>query len=200
MIAMITTSGMSGIIVRSSQSLASCRLPSVLQATRTQRKNARIAWLAMACCGVSLAAVGCGRPGPSVQPVEGTILLDGQPLEGATVGFSPTSSEGGLPAVGLTDSEGRFTLTSTGGGRPEAGAVIGDYAVVVSKQEVEGTGPTPEAPAMAAPPPTAYPQQPKVINVVPLPYGRSEASGLRATVKSGRNVVRFELESTFQGK
>ncbi len=46
----------------------------------------------------ALVSAGCGRSGPAVAFVEGTVLLDGQPVAEATVGFSPLA--GGLPAWG----------------------------------------------------------------------------------------------------
>jgi hypothetical protein len=155
------------------------------------------AWLVF--FAVLLSAAGCGRAGPSVQPVEGTVLLDGNELEGATVGFAPLDDTS-LPAVGLTDTDGRFRMTSTGGGQPEAGAVVGEYAVVVSKQEVEGTGSTIDEVDSAPAPSTTYPRQPRITDIVPPAYGRADSSILRATVKPGRNVFRFELESTFKAR
>ena len=156
-------------------------------------------WMALAGCVAVMAAGGCRKAGPAVQPVEGTVLLDGKELEGATVGFTPFDA-GALPAVGLTGPDGRFKLTSTGGGAPEAGAVAGEYKVVISKQEVEGTGRPIEEPAMAPPPSTEYPKQPKVTFIVPRGYERAETSGLRATVKKGKNTFRFELDSGFKSK
>ena len=49
--------------------------------------------------------LGCGQRGPVVEMVEGVVLLDGQPVEGATVLFSPDAggAADGLPAVGRTD-------------------------------------------------------------------------------------------------
>jgi hypothetical protein len=157
-------------------------------------------WLSLACgMAVIVATGGCRKSGPDVQPVEGTVLLDGKEIDGATVGFTPVEG-GGLPAVGLTGPDGRFKLTSTGGGAPEAGAVVGEYKVVIAKQEVEGTGRPIEEPSVAPVPSTAYPKQPKVTNIVPPGYGRADSSGLRATVKKGRNTLRFELDSGFKGK
>lgn len=156
-------------------------------------------WMALAGCVAVMAAGGCRKTGPDVQPVEGTVLLDGKELEGATLGFTPVDAKG-LPAVGLTGPDGRFKLTSTGGGAPEAGAVAGEYKVVISKQEVEGTGRPIEEPTMAPPPSTAYPKQPKVTFIVPRAYERAESSGLQATVKQGKNTFRFELDSGFKSQ
>jgi len=44
-----------------------------------------VMWL-IAIAAVSM-IVGCGRSGPEVHYVEGVVLLDGEPLAGATVGF-----------------------------------------------------------------------------------------------------------------
>lgn len=167
-----------------------------------QRRSARrdvFPALIMLALGV-LVSTGCGRSGPAVAFVEGTVLLDGQPVADATVGLSPLA--GGLPAVGMTDADGRFHLSSTGGGRPEAGAVPGEYSVVVSKQVVEysGTPPTPEQESSTPPAPgsdrgAARPPTQTVRDLVPAAYGQAESSGLRAVVKPGRNTLQFELRS-----
>src|SRR5260370_29747653 len=73
-----------------------------------------------------LSASGCG--GRTVG-VEGSVTLDGQPLGNATIVFRPT--DGGPEAGGVTDAEGKFSLT---GARSE-GVVPGPYMVTVSKKE-----------------------------------------------------------------
>ena len=46
--------------------------------------------------------VGCGgTKGPAVAVVSGTVMLDGEPLDGASVVFHPTSSSG-LAGIGLS--------------------------------------------------------------------------------------------------
>ncbi|MFM1995695.1 MAG: hypothetical protein RLZZ111_82 [Planctomycetota bacterium] len=168
-------------------------------AKRRSGRRADLPALAMLALGV-LVSAGCGRSGPAVAFVEGTVLLDGQPVAEATVGFSPLA--GGLPAVGMTDGDGRFRLSSTGGGRPEAGAVPGEYVVMVSKQVVEHSGapPTPEEESSAAPTSwpdrgSARPPTQTVRDLVPAAYGQAESSDLRAVVKPGRNTLQFELRS-----
>ena len=165
-------------------------------------------WLA---CGalVMAAVVGCGRQsGPRVQFVKGVVTLDGQPLEGATVSLIPKAGSTGLPAYGLTTAGGEFVLTSARGGAVRAGAVAGDYLVTVRKMKVVSEadigvlitrqeydrqkqenagllGFQPEAP------------------VVPKAYGVAETSGLRVTVKQGRNTgpdFHFDLRPDFKGQ
>jgi hypothetical protein len=151
--------------------------------------------------------VGCGRSGPEVHYVEGVVLLDDEPLAGATVGFNPDGS--GKPAFGNTDQKGVFKLTTTQGGGRDQGAALGSYVVLVSKwrNRLEGLGPRPDgadAKALAE-----WLSQEKAIEdmppdyIVPKAYGDKATSGLKATVKSGRNVgpeFRYELKSDFTGK
>ena len=72
--------------------------------------------------------VGCGSDRPysgRLYPVTGRILLaDGQPLKGGTVQFIP--SQGGLPASGKIDADGRFILKSL---KSREGAAPGEYKV-----------------------------------------------------------------------
>ena len=79
------------------------------------------------CCVLGLL---WGCTGNEMMPLEGTVTLDGQPLEGAAIGFIP--AEGGRPATGKTDAEGRFTLASF---TAKDGLPPGSYKVTVSKVE-----------------------------------------------------------------
>lgn len=147
------------------------------------------------------AVAGCGRSGPAVAYVQGLVLLDGKPVAEATIGFSPIDR--GRPAVGCTDDAGRFTLTSTGGGRAAAGAAVGEYVVVISKQVVEPvSGPAASSSEETDHPPESWagieqspPKPPKVTYVIPAGYGDAAMSGLTAEVVPGKNEFRFELES-----
>ena len=159
--------------------------------------------VAVCMLAVTLAFVfGCGRAGPKVEFVEGTVLLDGEPVTGADVGFSPVA--GGLVAYGRTDSAGKFRLTTSQGGKRLGGAPVGDYAVTVVKwrNRLEELGPQPdpsngsaagkwqaEADRLNSLPPDY---------IVPKSYGEKTASPLKATVKKGRNTgpaVTFDLMS-----
>jgi Domain of unknown function (DUF6795) len=80
------------------------------------------------------AAAGCdGRRTPV--PVSGTVTLDGQPVEGATVTFHLVSDDkDGRLATGQTDRTGTFRLR-TG---DEDGVRPGDYKVVIVKSVLAG--------------------------------------------------------------
>src|SRR5437762_1698385 len=79
------------------------------------------------CAGVMLCLVaGCGK---KQYKVEGTVTLDGKPVEGATVTFMP-EEKGVKPAYCSTDAEGRYHIMTPDG----EGALRGDYIVVIIKQ------------------------------------------------------------------
>jgi hypothetical protein len=144
-------------------------------------------------------AIGCGPGGPAVQSVEGIVTLDGQPVDGAAVFFSPAPGSTGLPAAGQTGPDGRFRLTSvkakTGGG----GAVAGDYLVTVTKIHNDAP-PLPTStddPNYGKFPPAPGPnEKPKIKYLVPQEYGDSKTSGLKATVATGGSKdLKFELSA-----
>lgn len=56
---------------------------------------------------LSTAVMGCGGDGPTLVPVEGTIIMGGAPLAEAEVTFQPPS---GRPSSGMTDSQGHYKL------------------------------------------------------------------------------------------
>jgi hypothetical protein len=151
------------------------------------------AWALLAVGGlVAIGLSGCQKTGLKVHPVEGVVLLDGTPVVAATVEFAPLSADG-LTAIGRSGAEGRFRLTSTRGGPPNGGAVAGDYTVLFKKADydLKGTGKT-RADDMDGVP---------LIYEIPKRYGDLETSGLKVTVKPGRNDgpdFRFELTSKKQ--
>ena len=138
-------------------------------------------------------ACGCGPRGPAVEMVEGVVLLDGRPVEGATVFFSPASDPSdeasGLPAAGRTGPDGGFRLNAGGGATPGAGTKVGEYIVTVTKQESDPVPP----PDLDKPP--ALPPEIEVRDLLPVRYKLGATTPLRATVKQGKNVYRFELDS-----
>ncbi len=96
--------------------------------------------------------------------VSGTVLLDGKPLAGATVEFSP---EGGSPAYGVTDEDGKYTLLWSA---DQQGAPIGLNRVRITSFN-EG--------------------KPRIKERVPVKYNRQ--SELTREVGRGQQVFDFEL-------
>ena len=84
--------------------------------------------------------LGCGSG--KFAPVSGTVTMNGKPLAGALVMFSPIAKEGSIDAGygsgGKTNEKGEYTLTSVTG---RTGAVVGKHRVSVSLMgQSTGTG------------------------------------------------------------
>ena len=146
----------------------------------------RAAWglLALGCLAGCLES-----SGPSVEFIEGTVTLDGQALEGVTVNFSPKSTDG-MAAVGVTNAQGVYTLTTMPTGAVGKGAPAGEYDVTLIKST------TPTAAVVSEDDPNyqsgtvqegGTPQGPKVEHVIPTKYNSKLTSGLSVTVKDGSN-------------
>ncbi len=119
---------------------------------------------------------GCGDDRPDTLPAGGTITYNGQPVAEARVMFLV---EGGRPASGMTDSEGRFELTTF---EPGDGALPGEHKVTVSKKETVADPNQPDNPY--AP----------MRDLLPAPYGTPAKSELSAKVEAGsKNDFTFEL-------
>lgn len=149
----------------------------------------------------SVAAFGCGGGPrrPVVQYVEGVVTLDGEPVDSANVTFVPQVAGEGLVASGLTDAQGRYRLSSLGGGLVGAGASAGVYDVTIEKV-VDIRPPPTESEAGGG---RARPPRPEdFLRVVPEPYGNASTSGISVIVRKGRNRGRefdFHLSSGFTG-
>jgi hypothetical protein len=92
--------------------------------------------LAVIAVGLALVLSGCGGSGKV--KVEGVVTLDGTPVEGALVAFTPVSKTEGQVCQGTTDKDGKFRLTTT---KPDDGALPGEYKVTVVY--AEGAEPPP---------------------------------------------------------
>lgn len=132
-----------------------------------------------------LAGCSSGGSRPATAPVSGTVTLNGQPLEGATVVFM---GEGASQAAsGKTDASGKYQLTTF---EPNDGAVIGNHQVTITKSDASAT-----AGASAENPDAAYdalmggggapPPKPKDSFTAP--------ANLTATVNEGPNEINFDL-------
>lgn len=139
------------------------------------------AWLVGVFLAVSL---GCGPAGPDVQMIRGTVTLDGEPVEDATVIFVPERA--GLMAAGKTDASGAFCLNASQGAKFGRGTTEGDYIVTVSKLMSFKLDPATGEPTDT---PLAEPQQ-----VLPRVYTTAQKSPLRATVVKGLNEFAFDLQ------
>jgi hypothetical protein len=132
--------------------------------------------LAAALC-LCLTAAGCKDSELELTPVEGTVTLDGKPLAGAGVLFQPEG--GGRPATGITDAEGKFTLTTLEQGD---GAHVGMNQVSVTKEEIVAPKRKLEEGEWEA-----------MKLATPAKYASPNTSGLTVNVQPGMEPVKLEL-------
>jgi hypothetical protein len=134
-------------------------------------------WGGVALAVVTLAVAGCDEGGrSSMVPVDGVVLLDGQPLQGGTVTFQPAV---GQAAIGEIGNDGRFKLSTHA---RHDGVAPGTYRVSVTANE-----PLPAEESS----PDALPS-----SLVPLRYTRVGTSGIEFTFFHGRpESVTVELQS-----
>lgn len=89
-----------------------------------------------------LLALGCSKgPKTPTVPVSGTIKYNGTPVAQATVAFinkTPAEGKNQHPARGVTDDQGRYTLSTYINPNEYPGVPPGDYTVTVSKREAVG--------------------------------------------------------------
>lgn len=85
---------------------------------------------------------GCGGSDdrPETVPVTGTVLYNGKPVEKAIVSFSCEGAP--RSATGVTDAEGKFTLSTFG---LNDGAIVGTHVITVNKPDPKAN----QAPATA---------------------------------------------------
>lgn len=160
-----------------------------------RRKQVWLFVLALAC--------GC-KPAATVKtyPVTGRVTIHQKPLEGATINFA-NKSQDSYSASAVTDVEGRFRLTTYVSPREfYAGAVPGEYTVIITKAP-PGDTPSEEMAQMEHASPEErqafmvkqmekYMEQsnsgkPKPKSEVPEKYSSPETSKLKVTVVVGEN-------------
>ncbi|HPP51834.1 MAG TPA: carboxypeptidase-like regulatory domain-containing protein [Thermoguttaceae bacterium] len=128
---------------------------------------------------------GCGPKRPKTVQVTGKVTYKGQPLEGARVMFH---TQGGPPATGTTDKEGRFRLETFS---TEDGALIGEHTVIISKYVPVPNG---AASSSGAPDDMRGPGPPRIRQLVPARYTTPATSPLKAKVTAeGPNDFTFDL-------
>jgi hypothetical protein len=77
----------------------------------------------------ALVAAGCGS-GPKLIPVNGTVTINGKPLEGAVIQFVPDSTNTtGQLAEDVTGPTGNYKAMT----KRRSGVIPGKYRVVISK-------------------------------------------------------------------
>lgn len=148
----------------------------------------------------SLLLLGCSPAGPKVNLVTGKVTLDGTPIAGATVTFSPVDGSGGRPAVGKTNEKGVYTVTDTESTAIGSGAAAGEYRIGVLWYKSSGpdtsqsTGSSEVVEDKAARVKSTGPEA-----LLPAYYSNPMTSGLTTSVKAGKNEYNITLDSKFTG-
>lgn len=138
--------------------------------------------VAILAIAATLTCVGCSSQTgdqPALGRVRGRVTMNGKPLAGVDVVFSP---ESGRPSMATTDSRGRYDLTYVNTTR---GAKVGAHRVSISPKEPAAD----ETPAATSSSGTAATKE---LAIPPRYNARSE---LKAQVKPGRNWIEFPLTS-----
>lgn len=161
-----------------------------------------IARLTVVLAGAAVAAIvlggACNRgtTKPKTYPVTGTVTMNGQPVAGATVTFTPKEpagpgQAGPQAASAVTDDQGRYQIGTFAKGD---GALPGEYLVSVTKYE--GGGPTGGGSGSEEEyrPPVPGEEVPVPKNVLPAQYANPNSSGLSFKVEAKSNTYDITLQ------
>jgi hypothetical protein len=132
--------------------------------------------------GLMLAACifGCGRGGPEIVPIEGTVTHNGEPVPNLRIYFVPTD---GRPSWAISDANGRFVLDYD---IDHDGAKVGTHTIWVldESSNVDATA------AMSGAP---RPKRSPAISQIVEKYGR-EKSTLQVEVKKADRNFQLKLD------
>ncbi|MFO1002875.1 MAG: carboxypeptidase-like regulatory domain-containing protein [Planctomycetaceae bacterium] len=134
---------------------------------------------------------GCGgaSDAPTLYRVSGIVTYKGQNVPGAKVMFMGDGTK--PPAVGITNEDGKYSLSSLAG----TGAVAGRHVVAVIKESepdpTEKVNMSMEEAAAAAQKPE---KSSKPTSLIPAKYADPQTSGLEFEVTSGTNDFPIDLK------
>jgi hypothetical protein len=149
--------------------------------------------LALSLATAILLSAGCSDGGTATTPVSGKVTLKGSPVAGAQVTFMAEGAP--RAAIGTTDSQGRYQLTTF---KPNDGAVVGKHTVTIvgpAGTPAEAMSPTnPSAGYAKAMLGASAPKKTEQVGGVPAKYADPKTSELRADVtKGGPKEFNFDL-------
>ncbi len=145
---------------------------------------------------------GCGPAAPKTVPAAGILMMDGKPLEGASINMV---NDQGIVALATTDAGGKFAFKTHIGSASYDGAVPGSYKVGVSKATNNGQA---DSDGGSNPAASGDPKQMasrmggmatsnvKVTYIVPQRYSSPTSSGLTLDVPAaGSDALKLEVKS-----
>ncbi len=132
------------------------------------------------------AALGCGSSGPkapekiATTPVDGVVTLNGKPA--AEVSISLHHSEGKVAPRGISDKEGKFSISTYG---KDDGAPAGKYKVTAAKNMTKEISPG----VLAPPPPGGFKSD------IPTKYESVNTTDISVEIKAGeKNSLKIDLK------
>jgi hypothetical protein len=131
---------------------------------------------------------GCGDAASKLVPVSGSVTMDGKPLPGAVVTFTPTGTTPGVGGSGLTGQDGAFVLAE--GRRAARGVPPGDYKVVITRLLKPDGSPVPA---------DAKPIEAGGNESLPPEYSDPLKTTLKATVRVRGGTFEFPLKEAAGG-
>jgi hypothetical protein len=141
-------------------------------------KNLTYGWIV---CFLGATIAGCGD-GLRRVTIEGVVTAQQSPLADATVQFFPKGSTVGEGAIGTTDSNGKFTVTSS---RDDAAGIPpGTYTVRVSRMM--------DRDGKLLPPDATQADYPDAIEAVPPPYSTA-TSPIEVTITDQGGNITVEI-------
>lgn len=148
-------------------------------------------------CLLVLICMGCERTNrPPLVSVTGTVLLDGEPVEGAAVSFIPEfvgKTGYARPSMAITDQSGQF---SPGTYNTTDGLPLGKFKIIIIKQEKL----TMQGQPLATDTEEKLPGHYKIRWLIPKIYSQPETSELVVEVTAtGMTPGEFKLQSAPQG-
>lgn len=110
--------------------------------TQCEGEDVKFVWSCWLSAAFLVLLPGCGKKGPNIELVfvSGTAIMDGRPLEGASIVFIPLKSQQPQPSWGFTDADGNYSLKSSQG---KVGTATGPYRIVISKMVMADGSPIP---------------------------------------------------------
>ncbi|MDR0391115.1 MAG: DUF4198 domain-containing protein [Planctomycetaceae bacterium] len=133
--------------------------------------------------------VGCRRAKiDNLVPARGIVTYNGEPVEGATIVFTPKNYKSGdRIGTGMTDKNGKFELQTIG----ELGILPNEYSVAVIKRIAETENNT-KLPNNQIPKNTR--PKVKIKSLIPERYSNAKTSGLNFIVdENGLKNIKIEL-------
>ena len=140
---------------------------------------------------ITVVIVGCGRSGPELAKVHGSVTFEGVAIKEGSVQFWP---EHGRPARGSIAEDGSYQLTTF---EPNDGAYVGQHRVTIKATTL--SAPDPEIDSTQAEIEHFRQKGAKrirasrVVWVVPRKFAELDSSPLSATVETGSNEINFDI-------